>query len=71
MGYDINRVGECLRGMRARKKLTQHEVAEKTGMSADSLANYENASTGMSLRSAWLLADFYGVTMDELFERTW
>ena len=40
-----------------------------TGISESALATYENAEVVMSFENAWAIADAFGMSMDELFER--
>lgn len=59
-----------LRGLRAEMKLKQSDVADAVGVSVGTIANYENGEGGISYETAWKLADFFGVTLDELGGRT-
>lgn len=69
MGYDIKLVGARLRSLRAEKHVTQKEVADNTDLTATSIGIYENEQGGMNLETAWRLADYYGVSLDELVGR--
>lgn len=55
-----------LRGFRARKRMTQSEVASAIGVTTQTIANYEDGKPGMSYENAWALADLYGVTLSAL-----
>ena len=59
-----------LRMERARVKLTQAQVATKTGLTAAALCNYENGERMPTLQSLSALADFYGVSLDYLVGRS-
>lgn len=48
------------------KGLTQQQVAEMTGFSRGRLNNYEQGTREPDLETLTLLADFYGVTVDNL-----
>ena len=65
-----SRIAASLRALRARDDLTQQQVADRVGVSACSVANYESGASTPSYRVAWKLADLYGVTLDELGGRT-
>lgn len=58
-----------LRMLRAAAKLTKEEVASKIGVSVGTIANYENGVTVPDYRVCWVLADLYGVSMDDLGSR--
>ena len=55
-----------LRMERARVKLTQAQVAAKTGLTASAICNYENGDRTPTLQSLYMLASFYGVSIDYL-----
>lgn len=55
-----------LRMERARVKLTQAQVAAKTGLTASAICNYENGDRTPTLQSLYTLASFYGVSLDYL-----
>ena len=45
----------------------QHEQAALSGVSSSTFSNYVNgAKANPSVETAWLLADFYGISIDEL-----
>ena len=45
----------------------QHEQAKIAGVSESTFSNYVNgAKANPSVSTAWLLADFYGISIDEL-----
>ena len=55
-----------LRMERARIKKTQKQVAEKTGLTAAAICNYENGERVPTLQTLAQLADFYGASIDYL-----
>lgn len=63
---DREKLAERLRMERARKKVTQAEVAEATGTTGAAICNYENGSRTPTLDKLNALADYYGVTTDYL-----
>lgn len=58
-----------LRAQRAKKDVTQADVAKSIGVSVSTLGSWEQRA-GISLENAWKLADFYGVSLDELAGRS-
>lgn len=57
-----------LRAHRARKDVTQREVAEAIGANQSTVGMWEQRA-GVSLEDAWKLADYYGISLDELAGR--
>ena len=57
---------ENLLQLRTRRKLTQQQVADGAGLSLRGYQNYERGLRGPSLPALVALADFYGITLDEL-----
>lgn len=57
-----------LRAHRAKKNVTQREVAEAIGANQSTVGMWEQRA-GVSLEDAWKLADYYGVSLDELAGR--
>lgn len=53
--------------LRKQKKLTQKELAKNTGISASSIAMYETGERRPSLKKAKVLADYFEVTIEEIF----
>lgn len=66
MAFDKNVMADNLRGLRAKKRMTQAEVAEAVGVSTNTITNYENGEGSVSYETAWKLADLYGVPIAEL-----
>lgn len=66
MEYSKDVVAANLRGLRAKKRMTQAEVAEAIGVNANTIGNYENGDSSMSYEAAWKLADLYGVPLCDL-----
>lgn len=57
-----------LRGLRAEKKLTIEEVAEKTGISKDTICRYENSNVSMQLWILDKLVSCYDMSLDIFFK---
>ena len=58
-----------LRAHRAKKNVTQREVAEAIGANQSTVGMWEQRA-GVSLEDAWRLADYYGVSLDQLAGRS-
>ena len=69
MQYDPKRVAGELRAIRARKRVSQEEPATAAGISVPTLIRCEADQGGFQLETAWKLADYYDVTLDELVGR--
>jgi len=64
-------LSERLRDLRAERKLTQDDVASATGISSSSISTYESDDTlGIPHFNLVKLADFYGVSLDYLFDKS-
>ncbi|UQX56126.1 helix-turn-helix transcriptional regulator [Cytobacillus pseudoceanisediminis] len=59
-----------LRMLRVKKRLTQQEVAKSIGVSQDTISNYERNSRVPKKRNLVKLAEFYGVTEEEITEES-
>ena len=64
MGY-ADTIAGGLRAQRAKANISQNTLAETIGCSVATIGNWENRA-GISLEDAWKLADYYGVSLDEL-----
>ena len=62
-------IGDNLRAMRARKRMSQEELAERIGVHVNTIANWENGKGGIGFDKAWALADLFGCPLDELAGR--
>ena len=58
--------GEKLKQGRLRADMTQEAVARRSGVSRQSLSNWENDRTYPDLASVIKLSDLYGISLDEL-----
>lgn len=61
-------IAESLRVLRAKTGKTQTGVAKEVGISQTTLSAWEHFG-GLSLRNAVMMADYYGVGLDELAGR--
>jgi transcriptional regulator with XRE-family HTH domain len=63
------KVGRCLLQKRLKDaKMTQQQLAEKTGISKQKISDYANNRIIMSLPTAKNIADAIGCFIDELYE---
>lgn len=60
------RLGESLAQARKKAGLTQEAVAEKLGVSRQTISKWETDETLPDIRQSKKLADLYQVTLDEL-----
>src|SRR5213596_4329429 len=61
-------VGERLREIRSRRRLTLREVAERAGLSESFLSQVERGRSSASIASLRRIADALGVSIADLFE---
>lgn len=68
MDFDKATLAANLRALRAKKRLSQSQVAKAIGVNAQTIINYESESAPNTptLETAWGLCDLFGVTLDEL-----
>ena len=71
MAFDASVASGGLRAARARANETQEQGATRSGLKLGSLKLYEqgDAIGGMSLERAWMLADHFGCSIDDLVDR--
>lgn len=56
--------------LRKMKGCSQAEVAERVGISRQAYAKWENGTTTPDVEKASMLADMYGITLDDLMKRS-
>lgn len=61
--------GENLRYQREEKGISQRELAFKIGTSSQNISRWERGEVLPSIDFCVKLADFYGITVDELIGR--
>ena len=72
MGFDSEVMGARIRKFREdkhydeRREVTQEEVANACDVCVAAYANWERGVSVPSFGNAWALADYFGVTLDEL-----
>ncbi len=58
-----------LKDFRVKNELNQNDVAKIIGISQQQYSRYESTCSGLTIDKAITLADFYNVSLDELFGR--
>ena len=60
-------LGQRLKELRAEKKLTQKEVAEKLGMLQPAYARYESGKTELDYEKLVFLCNLFEITPNDLY----
>lgn len=63
------KIGKILKELRKAEKLTQAQVAEKLHIGRVNYTRYETDAVRPDYETLVSIAEFYGVTVDELFGR--
>ncbi len=63
-------LGKKIRQLRFKAGLTQEQLGEKLGIGAQSVSKWENAAAMPDITALPLLAEIFGVTIDDLFDLT-
>ena len=63
-------LGKKIKQLRFKAGLTQEQLAEKLGIGAQSVSKWENAVSMPDITALPLLAEIFGVSIDELFDLT-
>lgn len=66
MEQNIQTLGKRIAMLRKRLGLTQEQLAERVGVSAQAVSKWENDASCPDIMTLPLLADIFGVTIDEL-----
>ena len=61
-------LGKRIRQLRFKAGLTQEQLAEKLGVVPQSVSKWENAAAMPDITSLPLLAEIFGVSIDDLFD---
>lgn len=69
MSYNAQDVGNNIRAERNRRAMSQEELAKAIDASPASITNWENGGSAIGFDKACRLADFFGITLDELARR--
>lgn len=76
MAFDHDTLAENIRRLRLEKSaklgraVSQAEVAKAVGVTTATMQNYELGRSVMGYETAWRIADYYGITLDELGGRS-
>lgn len=62
-------IGKSLKDIRESEKLTQSKLAEKTGISQQSISRWESGQRFPNILDLVKLAEFYKISIDELIGR--
>lgn len=62
-------LGKKLRELRRAESLTQEQLAAKLNISRVNYTRYETGAVRPDYETVILLADFYEISLDELFDR--
>lgn len=60
-------IGETIKFLRKRKKLTQAELGKALGYSARTVSDWENGATEPNVTAIKALVKFFDITYEELF----
>jgi transcriptional regulator with XRE-family HTH domain len=63
-------LGKKIKQLRLKTGLTQEQLAEKLGIGAQSVSKWENAVAMPDISALPLLAEIFGVSIDDLFDLT-
>ena len=66
----MNDIGNKIRNLRRKTSMTQEQLAERLGLSAQAVSKWENAVAMPDISLLPYLAEIFGVTIDELFDLT-
>ncbi|MCI8820370.1 MAG: helix-turn-helix transcriptional regulator [Clostridia bacterium] len=62
-------IGKKLKELRLAENLTQAQLAEKLNINRVNYTRYETNAVSPDYETLISIADFYNITLDELFER--
>ena len=63
-------LSERIRQLREARGITQVELAKHLSVTKQSVSNWENNNIQPSVEMAVSIADFFGITLDDLLDRT-
>ena len=65
----MEKIGDTLKYIRENLGLTQAQLADQTGLSQQAISLWERDERAPNIYACIALADFYGLTIDELIGR--
>lgn len=71
MTFDRELFAGNLRANRARLKISQQELADRCGISQNTVTGYENGVFIPNIEKACKLADVFGVSLESLVRGSW
>ena len=63
-------LGKKIRQLRSKAGMTQEQLAEKMGVGPQAVSKWENAAAMPDITALPLLAEVFGVSIDDLFDLT-
>lgn len=63
-------IGQKLKELRKSEKMTQRQLAEELGISRVNYTRYETDAARPDFETLIKIADFFDVSLDEIFDRT-
>lgn len=67
----MNSIGKTIQCLRKAKGVTQEKMEQQIGVSFQAISKWENESTMPDIMMLPALADYFGVSIDELFQYKW
>lgn len=64
------KIGKTLKSLRKNSKLTQTELAQKLNIGRVNYTRYETDAVRPDYETLIAIADFFNVSLDEIFDRT-
>lgn len=59
-----------LRAIRKEKRISINECVQRTGIPKQTILRYENGGTTIGMEHLLILSDFYGVLLDDFFDKS-
>ena len=63
-------IQQGLRVERAREGISQTKLAKKLKVNPATVSSWEKGTSAIRLEDAWRIADFYGISLDQLANRS-
>ncbi len=67
----MNSIGKTIQCLRKAKGVTQEKMAQQIGVSFQTISKWENDVTMPDILLLPVIADYFGVSIDELFQYKW
>ena len=69
-GYEAMEIGKKIRQLRYKASLTQEQLAERLGLTAQAVSKWENSAAMPDISLLPDLVEIFGISIDELFDLT-